>query len=374
MRIGIDARLYTQTGVGRYIRNLIAQLGILDDVNEYFVYLRGEEFPFFTPPNKRWKKRLLDIPWHTLTEQLLVPQILKRDELEVAHFPYFNVPILYNKKYLLTIHDLIINHFNTGKASTLPQPFYKAKRFGYQIATSVGIKNATFITAISQATKSELIDHYRIDLTKIKVTYDAVDSNFLKVAKTHKAQNYYNFPYILYVGNAYPHKNLEKLILAFKVILKNTKIKLVLVGDDEYFYPRLQDFSKYLGISDNIVFFGNADDKQLVDLYSYTRCLVFPSLMEGFGLPNLEALVCNKLPVISDIPVFHEIWGNRLDYFDPNDVKKMAESILMVLHLSPKIYQRKVQEAKKRVEDFSWNNTAYQTLKIYKQIHEASLL
>ena len=129
MKIGIDARLYTQTGVGRYLRNIIGELGKVDTKNTYIVYLRSQEFELFSPPNKRWMKKRLDFRWHTLREQLIVPFILWRDNLDVVHFPYFNVPILYPRKYLLTIHDLIIDHFDTGRASTLPSFFYKLKHF-----------------------------------------------------------------------------------------------------------------------------------------------------------------------------------------------------------------------------------------------------
>lgn len=368
MRIGIDARLYTQTGVGRYLRNLISELGVLDKKNEYIVYLRKQEFGDFKPPSRRWTKKLVDLPWHTLKEQLIFPIILIKDKLDVAHFPYFNVPIFYPGKYLLTVHDLIVDHFDTGKASTLPFLFYKVKRAGYKFSLTSGIKRASAITAISETTKQELIDHYNVPPNLIVVTHDALDNNFRRVAKTHNPSNYYNFPYILYVGNAYPHKNLERLVRAFKIIRSQEKVKLVLAGDDDYFYPRLGNYAQSLGLGKEVAFFGNADDCQLVNLYTYSKCLVFPSLMEGFGLPNFEALCCDKLPVVSDIPAFREIWGEKLVYFDPYNVEEMAKAILSVLNFSKDMYLKKVKEAKKTIDDFSWRRTAVATLKIYEGI------
>ncbi|MBM3283223.1 glycosyltransferase family 4 protein [Candidatus Gottesmanbacteria bacterium] len=372
MRIGIDARLYRQTGVGRYLRNLIAELTMVDDRNEYIVYFRREEFNDFVPPNKRWVKKIVDLPWHTLKEQLIFPIILQKDELHIAHFPYFNVPIFYPGKYLLTVHDLIIDHFDTGRASTLPTLLYKVKRLGYKLSITSGIKRACAITAISETTKQELIDHYNVSSDRITVTYDALDNNFKKVAKTCSPINYFNVPYILYVGNAYPHKNLERLFQAFRIIRNKKRIKLVLAGEDNYFYPRLKRYASKLGLEKKVVFFGNANDIQLVNLYTYSECLVFPSLMEGFGLPNFEALYCNCLPVISDITAFREIWTEKLPYFNPYDSKNIADKILEVLALTANRYRKRVEEAKKRIYAFNWRSTTLETLRIYNKIYQSS--
>lgn len=383
MRIGIDARLYTQTGVGRYIRNLISELASLDTENEYYIYLHKKEFKEFKEPHEKWHKRLLDIPWHTISEQLKVPFVLLADRLDVAHFPYFNVPILYPRKYLLTVHDLIVDHFDTGRASTLPPLFYKMKRFGYSLATHFGAQRASAITAISQTTKQELLDHYRVSPSAITVTYDALDTHFLKLlrksrlsgipqAAGKKPKNHFSSPYILYVGNAYPHKNLRRLLSAFSLVVKKRKMKLVLAGDDSYFYPKLKTYAEKLGIASDVVFFGTANDEQLIDLYSFSYCLVFPSLMEGFGLPNLEALACGVLPVVSDIPVFREIWGDLLPAFNPYDEKSIATEILSVVNSPQTEYKRRVEKAQKTLREFSWQSTAKETLRLYKEIARES--
>ena len=366
MKIGIDARLYTQTGVGRYLRNIIEQLQRLDKKNEYFIYLRKEEFDLFDPQNTRWKKRLVEIPLHTVKEQFLLPKILLADNLDLAHFPYFNVPIFYPKKYLLTIHDLIVDHFDTGRASTLPMPIFKIKRWGYKLSMTSAVKRATIITAISQTTKKEIISHYRVKEDRIVVTYDALDENFRKTYGRCRPKNYYGFPYILYVGNAYPHKNLERLLEALKIIHRSNKIKLVLAGNDEYFYPRLKNYADKLGVGKEVYFFGEANDEQLINLYTFSEFLVFPSLMEGFGLPSLEALYCNRLPVVADIPVFREIWGDNLVFFNPNNAFIIAEQIMKVLAYGKKRYEMLVKKAKKRLDYFSWEKTAKQTLRLYE--------
>jgi glycosyltransferase involved in cell wall biosynthesis len=370
MRIGIDARLYTQTGVGRYLQNLILQLGQLDTKNQYIVYLRSADFDLFNCPNKYFVKKKLDIKWHSLIEQIIVPFILLKDNLDLVHFPYFNVPILYPKKYVITIHDLIIDHFDTGKASTLPLFLYKIKRMAYTAAMYVGIKRAYKIFVISQTTRKEVLEHYHPDSKNVLLTYDAVDDLFFRKQKILKPKKVISEPYILYIGNAYPHKNLRLCIDAYTLFLQTNKIKIkfILAGDDAYFYPRLKQYVKEKGMEKDIIFYGNANNDALINLYSHCLFLVFPSLMEGFGLPNFEVLVCNRLPVISDIPVFREIWKNDLPFFDPRNIHLMAEKMAEIYRLSAKDYTKKIQKAKKRLFIYTWKKTAQSTLETYNTI------
>lgn len=173
MKIGIDARLWNETGVGRYIQNLVAHLVEIDRQNHYLLFLRRKEFENIKLPSSNWEKKLADIRWHSLKEQLILPFILRREKLDLVHFPYFSVPIFYPGKFVVTIHDLILDHFDTGKASTLPLPFYKIKRLGYKIVTWLALWRAQKIITVSQSTKKEIIAHYKIAPEKIVVTYEA---------------------------------------------------------------------------------------------------------------------------------------------------------------------------------------------------------
>lgn len=173
MRIGIDARLINQTGVGRYTKNLIKNLAKIDKKNQYFLFLLSEEYRNFKLPGKNFTKRLADFRWHSLEEQIKFPKILNIENLDLVHFPYFSVPMFYNKKFIVTIHDLIIDHFDTGKATTLPLPVYKVKRFMYKKILASAIKHSYKIIAVSYATKQEIIDHYKVDPNKINVIYEA---------------------------------------------------------------------------------------------------------------------------------------------------------------------------------------------------------
>jgi glycosyltransferase involved in cell wall biosynthesis len=149
--------------------------------------------------------------------------------------------------------------------------------------------------------------------------------------------------YYLYVGNAYPHKNVETLIRATEI----AKVPVLYVGKDDYFYKRLGIIPK------------SVTDAQLTDLYTHAAALVSPSFMEGFALPPLEALRVGCPVIASDIPVFHELLGDAVTYFNPHDSQALA-----------KLLSTGVPKPKKLTKTFSWSTMARETLGIYTKIFE----
>jgi glycosyltransferase involved in cell wall biosynthesis len=365
MRIGIDCRLWEQTGVGRYTKNIVLNLQKIDQKNHYILFVRTEDFENLKPQikNSNWKIIKTDIKWHSLSEQLKFPQVIKKEKLDLMHFPYFSVPIFYNKPYVVTIHDLIINHFSTGKASTLAYPIYLGKRATYKFIIRQAAKKAQKIIVPSKATKQEIIDHLKIAENKIDVIYEASDKNLISSSKYQVPERLKNKQYFLYVGNAYPHKNLEALIQAFnRIENESSNLNLILVGEKDYFYQRLEAENK----TDNIIFYGKTSDKELASLYANALALVVPSLMEGFGLPVLEAMSLKCLVVASDIPAFKEIAGDNAIYFNPQDENDIYLKLKDVLENVEKYKQAKIEAALKKSQQFSWEKAAAQTLNIYE--------
>ncbi len=173
MKIGIDARLIKQTGVGRYIQELVRNLTEIDKENSYLLFLRKEEFEKLPVPSSNFQKKETNIRWHSLKEQLVVPWVLWKEHLDLVHFPYFSVPILYPGKFVVTIHDLILDHFDTGKASTWPIFIYKIKRLGYKLVMWIALHRAAKVITVSETTKREIISHYNIKPEKVAVTYES---------------------------------------------------------------------------------------------------------------------------------------------------------------------------------------------------------
>ena len=174
--------------------------------------------------------------------------------------------------------------------------------------------------------------------------------------------------YFLYVGNAYPHKNLERLLeVMSNVKCQMSNVQLVLVGAEDYFYKNLKQKVKEMGLEENVIFYGPADRKELSNLYKNAIALVFPSLMEGFGLPAVEAMAQGCLVLVSDIPVFHEVLGEAAIYFNPYDSADMAEKMSDVLN-NPQKYAKFKTLGPELVEGYSWQKMARETLKLYKNL------
>lgn len=172
--------MWNESGVGRYIRNLTRYLQVVDKENEYVLFARSEDYREIRNQelkikNNGWKIVATDIRWHSFEEQLRMPSILKREKLDLVHFPYHSIPVLYDRPFVVTIHDLIPYHFPTGKASTLLSPLYQLKLLGYRFVISQAVKKAKKIIAVSKATKQEIIDHLGVSPDKVVVTYEGVD-------------------------------------------------------------------------------------------------------------------------------------------------------------------------------------------------------
>lgn len=367
MHIGIDARLIVQTGVGRYIRNMLSGLAKVDTADSYTVFLRSDDISAITLPDTRFTAVPLDVRWHTLREQLTAPSIFTRAGLDLLHVPYFNAPVLYRGATVLTIHDLTYLHFASGQASTLPVPLYRMKLNAYRIVVGRGIRNACRIIAVSQATRNDIVREFPDAAGKITVIYEGVDAAFSRPGKrSSKVAAAAGRPYLLYVGNAYPHKNLERLIDAFALLTADgggTGPRLVLVGPEDYFYRRLRRLAQQSHLSDRIVFFGPGTDSDLSYLYAHAVAGVFPSLAEGFGLPPLEALSAGCPVFCSDIPVFRELLTPYVTYFRADDVPSIQHALAAAIRDGGKHRIRLPQAFLSR---FSWDRMARQTHDVYE--------
>ena len=171
---------------------------------------------------------------------------------------------------------------------------------------------------------------------------------------------------MLYVGNAYPHKNLERLVDAFALVVKEfPDIKLIFVGKEDYFYRQLQEKVKSLALEKQIVFVGFIAEDELQVYYENAQATILPSLMEGFGLTGLEAMQAGCLVLASAIPSLKEIYQDAAIYFDPLAVESIHATIREVLEKKQSLHLYK-EKGGKQVATFSWKRMAVETLKIYE--------
>lgn len=360
MRIGIDARFFNESGVGRYLRNLIINLQILDKKNQYFIFLLHKDMELFKA-SSNFQKISADFNWYGFAEQYKFPNLLRKYNLDLVHFPHFNVPIFYGGRFVVTIHDLIHQHFSMQRTTTHGSLVYRFKQLGYKRVFKHAINKSSKILAPSKHVRNQLINEWKINFEKIIVTPEAVDDSLLK--GSGKLTEVVKKPYIFFVGNAHPHKNIEGLIKAFLLIKKSLKdLKLVLSGNDHYFWKRLKTENRH----DGIIFTGYVSDKELTALYKNAMMFVMPSFEEGFGIPILEAMACQTPVVSSNAGSLPEVGGDAVLYFDPNNIADMTEKISMVLS-SEGLRKELIEKGKKRVKEFSWEKLAKQTLEVYEK-------
>ena len=381
MRIGIDARFYGPIGkgLGRYTQKLIENLekvsaqggSALGGNDQYFIFLRKDNIAEYKPKNKNFKKVLADFPWYSWQEQLKFPRLLNKYDLDLVHFPHFNVPFFYFGKFVVTIHDLILIHFPTVRSTTLNPLFYWFKFFIYKIVIQSAILRSNRIISVSRFTKRDILENYRsIPNEKIRVTHEACeDYCMLSPNKDNEIIARYGIikPYIMYVGNAYPHKNLERLVLAFKELQKTKKeLKLVLIGKMDYFYSRLKLIVREKKIR-NVLFLGYVPDYELDTIFRNASAYVFPSLYEGFGLPPLEAMAKGTPVISSDHPCMREILEESAHFFDAANKMKIVEGIREVLE-DENLRNDLIKKGYEQIKKYSWKKMARETLEVYKSI------
>jgi glycosyltransferase involved in cell wall biosynthesis len=364
MKIGIDARFWHETGVGRYITNLVLELERLDTEHEFVLFVKEQDYKEIRQliKSKKFKVVPTAIHWHSVREQIAFSGILHREKLDLMHFPYFSVPIFYSGKFVVTIHDLIIHHFVTGEATTLPFPLYRMKVGAYKYVISSASKRAARIIAVSEATKQEVIDHLHVSPDKVVVTYEGIDPALSKTPDLRPKKDYGK--YFLHVGNVYPHKNAKRLVEAFEFV-HGDDVRLIFAGKKDYFMNRLEKFVKEKNI-DNIEFIGFVPDEELGNLYRNALATVVPSLMEGFGLPVLEALANKSLVLASDISSLKEVGKDAVIYVDPFNITSLSAKMQHIAQEEPGNFESLKLKGLQIVKEFSWKEMTELTIRVYE--------
>jgi len=370
MRIGIDARMYGDavTGIGIYTKNLIDYLLKIDTKNEYVIFLLPKNFDKFQTSNQKVKKIKVNIHWYSFAEQFKLPRILLREKIDLMHFPHFNVPIFYPKKFICTIHDITPKFF----PGHLRKKSIKRK-IGYWLVFKLGIKRAKTIISVSQHTKNHLIKYYKLKSEKIKVIYPGLNQNLQPVQNygiINKLREKYDItkPFIFYVGLWRDHKNLPGLVEAFEILLKKYKLdmQLVLGGQDDPNYPQARQTWEKLNLDKDIIRPGFISNEELPIFYNAAEVFVLPSFNEGFGLVAIESVACGTPVVASETTSILEVLDNSALYFDPNNIEEMASKINKVV-TDKNLSNQLVKKGQEIIKKYNWQNLAQQTLNIYEE-------
>ncbi len=368
MKIVLDFRIFgpRRGGLGRYNQKLLEYLTKLDSSNEYVVLLYEQELALDLPKN--FSVKVVKYRWYTLAEQLFLPVILYRLKADLVHFPHFNVPILYRGKYIITIHDLIMSRFPSIRTSTLNRALFLIKRIAYYLTIKNAIHKATKIIAVSEFTKQDIVKYFKLKQERaqaITVIYEGVAASAMGKSIEVKLPE----KFFLYVGVAYPHKNLQFLVDSFATFIgAYPDYYLILIGSRNYFYNQLENYisTKHASLKSKIIYKGFVPDEELGSYFEKAQAFIFPSLYEGFGLPPLEAMQLGTAVVSSRSSCLPEILQDAALFFDPTNKQDLVNKLEIIVK-NQELKNKLISRGQDLVKKYSWEEMVKNIIKIYAE-------
>lgn len=361
MRIGIDARLVTFSGIGTYSRNLIHSFALLDKKNEYFLFCYQKD-AHLMPKQANFSLVFIKDPVFSLFPPKDLTRKIRQANLSIFHALHYVIPGKINCPLVVTIHDLI----PLLCPATLPSFL---KRYFYKVANVKAVTVAQAVIAVSEATKEDIVKLLKVPPSKVHVIYEAVAPEFKVATKKDVLAKYgINFPYLLNVGNAKPHKNWFSLIKAFAVFVKDKpEYKLVLVGPSNKKFWQPKKLVNQLGLEGAVLFIDYLQSQDLPHLYQGATAFIFPSLYEGFGLPPLEAMACSTPVIASNGSAVKEVLDKAAFLVNPTNIEELAQAMRAVV-TDESLKNSLTEKGKQLLTKYSWQKTAQETLSIYKNI------
>lgn len=358
--IAIDARIINSS-TGRYIERLLTYLEKLDSPHEFSVLVRAKDKDFWKPTKQNFKVVVADYHQYTLAEQAGFYQFLKRHNADLVHFCMPQQPLLYTGNAVTTVHDLNLVRIKENEGMSLPVLKVKQAIFAKLLRTVT--KRSAYIITPTQYTKDDLLAFQPVADDKVVVTYEAADP----VSATEEpVAQFADKQFLLVVGRAETYKNQRGAIKAHQLLLKNhPDLWLVIVGKRDETSRELEQWAQKQDYK-QIEFYGFASDAQLAWLYAHSAAYVFPSFMEGFGLPPLEAMRHGAPVASSNATCLPEVLGDAALYFDPADTAAMASQIHSILS-DATVRNELIQKGAKQVQKYSWLKMAEETLAVYNK-------
>lgn len=398
MKVFIDSRALTKdigSGVGWYTKQLIESLIKYTNLEAWAWYnafgetsLR-EILPTFNLPEQpikitHWPNRLLNMVWNffpsPLSSLLTLDSIIGKADIFHAPSPFLGLPPAKKIKRVVTIHDLtFLTHPETHSE--------------YDLVMSKTIKKtveqADAIIAVSQNTKTDLMEILKVPEDKIFVVYEASREIFRRqktedgrrISENRRRQTERNGsgnwsikkPYFLYVGNIEPRKNLIRLVKAYEQFLSPTPPispipLLVLAGGRAWKSDEIIKTVENSPIREKIILTGYVDDNELLLLYNNALALFYVPLYEGFGLPVLEAFACGCPVITSNTSSLPEVGGKAAEYVDPKNVNEIAQKMVEVASWSQEVRGKKQEVGLSWAKNFSWEKAAQETKKAYQSL------
>jgi len=354
MRIAFDATVLhgRKSGVGYYCEELLKSLLAINDGDEFFVFSHRPVVVDF--PESNGNPRFAEswfCPIRAVYLHVILPKLLHDVRPDLCHYTNFLAPVRYEHTYVVTIHDMGLE--------TLRHCHPLAKRLYTRRLIPRAARNAKLILTNSEYSKWEIVRHLRIREDRIRVTPLAASPEFRPIDVS------VDRPYFLYVGNIEPRKNLGRLLDAFAKLDRKDH-ELWIVGMTWYGGRAVVHKAHSLGLNGRVRFLGYVPRVDLPRLFSGATAFVYPSLLEGFGLPVLEAMACGTPVITSNNSALKDLAGEAAVLVDATDVGDITRAMRSVAE-DDAVRKELSMKGLKRAAAFSWDSTARLTMDAYRE-------
>ena len=331
----------------------------VDEKNKYLLYLNKPAEGGLKNLAENFEEKVLNWPLPRLWTQGRLSLEMFKNPPDVLFVPAHIIPLVHPKKSIVTIHDIGFARY--------PEIYSWKDIWYHKWAIYWAARRAYKIITISEFSKKELIEVYKINPERIRVIPLAYNKDLYKVIdnkeKIKEVLDKYKIskPYLLFIGRLEQKKNVLAIIESFK-ILKSTKpdLKLVLIGRPGYKFEEIEKKIKEYGLAEDIIMPGWVEEPELPYLLNGAEVFVFPSFYEGFGIPILEAMACGTPVVSSNTTSIPEVAGQAALLVNPNNHEELAEKIKNILD-DNNLRQDLINKGLERVKEFSWDKCARET-------------
>lgn len=364
--IGFDARNIRDSGIGTYARNLVRALARIDPENRYLLFARPQDGDAFNDLPETFSTAFESTPVYSVRELVALSWRLLRRHVDLYHSTHYVTPAVLQSPLVVTVHD--IQH--------LFYPDFLKSRFSFLYAQRMirrTLTRADRIIAVTQNTRTDLIQQFEVDGRKVHVVYNGVDDAFRKKLSPEELERWRRDlglpgPYVLFVGNPnHPRKNLDTMVQAYARArrIASFDAPLVCIGDRAGTEFKIRQRAANLGIADQVRLLGHVAPEALPALYQGATLFLYPTLFEGSAMPVVEAMASGVAVITSNTAALKEAAEGYAHLVDPLDIDGMAKAIAHTMS-DPEHRTALARLGARRAEDFRWGQTARKTLEIYK--------
>jgi len=370
LRIGVNALYLIPGGVGGteiYLRCLLGALAEVDQEDQYLVFTNRETEASVAPsrPNflvAQQPVRGVVRPARILWEQTGLPMAVARERVDVLLNPGFTMPVLCPCPSVTVFHDL--------QHKRHPEHFRWFDLPFWRLLLWLAAHRSKFLVAVSEATRADLVRYYNIPAGKIRVVPHGVEERFFEIGRRREGVK--PEPYLLAVSTLHPHKNLDRLIRAFaRFHVIEPGFRLVIAGMRGFFAGELETLIAGLGLADSVQLTGWVSRDRLEELYLGARAYINPTLFEGFGMPVLEALAAGVPVACSSIEPVRSVAGDAALLFDPASDDAVLDAMIRIVS-DDALRTRLAEAGPRRAAQFSWRQTAEETLAVLREASRRS--